>query len=108
MAIVNWESFYETPQDKSINFFHVEVNDQTNAIRRVHWNVQPGKTLRVQVGEPHNIDTTIIATAVTGPVIGDQNIPGNNRLVENTDDPANPYLEAPWLWSVSWMDNGNG
>ena len=102
MAIVNWESFYKS-DGRDVNYFHVEVNNQTNAIRRVFYNVQPGLTLRVWVGEPHNIDQSVIATAVTGEQDGSQNIAGNEQLIDNGE-----YLEPPWEWSVSFMSNGQG
>jgi len=101
MAIVNWETSYAS-DSRSENLFAVEVNDQTEAIRRVHWNIQPGYSVRVVVPD-HSIDETIAATTQSGEQIGDQNIAGNVRLILNEDDPQNTYLEAPFEWAVYWQ-----
>jgi hypothetical protein len=98
MAIVQWEKHYFGVGQHS--WVMLEIQDANNSCRRLHWSVAPGYRLSISVPALNwSMDVENPADAPEN-LVDEWAIPGNIRLVENTDDPQDPYLEFPHPYTV--------
>ena len=78
----------------------IEYNDANLSIRRVHFSLSAGRTIRILiwdvldggvVGDPA---TALFDETLVGPLNDNRNIPGNYRLIERTDA-GGTYVDVP-------------
>jgi hypothetical protein len=84
-------SFPEGPRIATID---VRYNDANNQVNRWHWNVPAGVSVRIELFDKDTGAPLFDETKV-GPDAGDESVPGNDRMIEVTDEHGT-YLDLPW------------